>query len=177
MNPPGSVLESERLILRELREEDLDLVAPMLAHPEVMRFWPGPLSRAESAEWIRAHRERYARHGHGYWLALEKATGACVGQAGVLTLPIEGSDVISLGYILDRRYWGRGFATEAAAACRDHAFDVVGAERIVVPIRPENAASVAVAVRVGLHREGRTTYAGFVHDLYTARSARGSRAG
>jgi len=65
---------------------DLDFVAAMLSHPEVMRYWPKCYNRDEAADWIRRQQERYARHGVGYWVAIEKATNQPVGQAGLLVL-------------------------------------------------------------------------------------------
>ncbi len=123
------VLETARLVLREMDLADLDFVAAMLAHPEVMRYWPRCYSREEAEDWVRWQQERYARHGHGYWLAIEKATGQPVGQAGLLTLVIDGVQEAALGYIVHRPFWRRGFAVEAAAASRDYAFETLGKRR------------------------------------------------
>jgi RimJ/RimL family protein N-acetyltransferase len=162
------ILETEHLLLRELILDDLDFVAEMLAHPEVMHFWPRPYTRAEAADWIRRQQGRYARDGFGYWLALEKVTGEAIGQAGLLTQEFDGSVEISIGYILHRPFWGRGLATEAARGCRDHAFFKLEKDRVAAPIRPENLASRRVAERIGLSFERMTTHAGFPHMLYTA---------
>ncbi len=86
------VLETPRLILRELSIADADLIAPMLMHKEVMRFWPRPYSRQECDVWIKNQLERYARDGYGYWLALDKATGEVIGQAGLLKQDVERGD-------------------------------------------------------------------------------------
>ena len=80
-----AVLETPRLLLRELGVEDLDFIAELLGDPLVMRYWPRPYTREEAAEWIRRQQQRYARDGHGYWLAVEKASGQPVGQVGLLT--------------------------------------------------------------------------------------------
>src|ERR671917_591908 len=109
-----TVLETPRLILRELDPDDLDFVAALLADPEVMRYWPRPYTREEAEAWVRRQRERYARDRHGYWLAVEKATGQPVGQAGLLTVEVEGVEEPALGYIIHRPFWRRGFAVEAA---------------------------------------------------------------
>lgn len=165
----GDVLiETSRLVLRELRPDDLDFVASMLAHPEVMRFWPRPYSREEARDWIRDQRDRYGRHGHGYWLAVERVTGRPVGQAGVLTLEVDGAEEVSLGWILHRPFWRRCFATEAARGCLRYAFDTLGERYVIAPIRPENIPSQRVALKLGMEKEARTTYrAGLLHLIFS----------
>lgn len=160
------VLETPRLLLRTLVEEDLDAVAGMLGHPEVMRYWGRVFSREEAAEWIDRQLRGYKEHGHAYWLAVERASGATIGQAGVLTIAIERAPEPSLGYILHPSYWGRGYATEAAAACRDYVQEVLGQPRVTALIRPENEPSQRVARRIGMAPEGRATYGGFDHLIY-----------
>jgi RimJ/RimL family protein N-acetyltransferase len=70
---------------------------------------------------------------------------------------------MGLGYIIHRPFWGRGFATEAAAASRDHAFEMLGEQRVIAPVRPENIPSQRVALKLGMQPEKRTMYAGFEH--------------
>lgn len=163
-----SIFETPRLVLRELAETDLDFVAAMLGHAEVMCFWPRPFTREEALGWIRRQQERYVRDGHGYWLALEKSTGQPVGQMGVVASEVDGVTEPNLGYILHRPFWGRGFATEAAAHCRDYVFRSLGRRRVVATIRPENLPSQKVALRIGLQAERLIAYAGFPHLLFAA---------
>jgi ribosomal-protein-alanine N-acetyltransferase len=162
------ILETPRLALRELTPDDLDFVAGMLAHPEVMRFWPQPYSREEAADWIRRHQQRYVRDGFGYWLALEKTTGQPIGQAGLLMQELDGAVEIGIGYMLHRPFWGKGLATEAALACREHAFGKLNKPRVTATVRPENLPSRRVAGRIGLTFERMTTWAGLPHMLYAA---------
>ena len=70
-----TILETERLRLREMTLDDLDFLAELVAHPEVMKYWPKCYSRDEAANWIQRQLTRYAKDGAGYWLALEKASG------------------------------------------------------------------------------------------------------
>jgi RimJ/RimL family protein N-acetyltransferase len=166
--PPRSqiVLETPRLFLRKLTWSDMDTMAVMLGHPEVMRYWGRVFTREEVTEWIDRQMRRYEEHGHAYWLAVERTSGAPIGQAGVLTIGIEGTPEPSLGYILHRAYWGRGYATEAAAACRDYVHAVLGQPRVTALIRPENEPSQRVARRIGMKPEGHTLYAGFDHLIF-----------
>lgn len=162
------MLETPRLVMRELTPDDLDFVAEMLAHPEVMHFWPRPYTREEAADWIRRHQQRYACDGFGYWLALDQATGQPIGQAGLLTQELDGAMEIGIGYILHRPFWGKGYATEAAIGCREHAFGKLAKPRVTATVRPENLASRRVAERIGLKFERMTTWAGLPHMLYAA---------
>jgi RimJ/RimL family protein N-acetyltransferase len=157
------VLETPRLILRELNLSDLDFVETMFSHPEVMQFFPRCFSRDESTEWIRRQQSRYAVEGHGYWLALDRASGEPVAQAGVMRAGVEGIVEPALGYIVHRPFWRRGYAAEAAAACRDHVFDTLGGSRVITLVRPENLPSLAVARKIGMTIERRTIYARYEH--------------
>jgi len=164
--PTAAVLDTPRLHLREMGMGDLDFLAVLLAHPEVMRYYPACCSREESENWLRRQQHRYARNGFGFWLVLEKATGRPVGQAGLILQEVEGKSEVGVGYMLHRPFWGRGLATEAAAAGRDHAFDTLGCSKLLCLVRPENDPSQAVARRLGMTERGRTEYAGFEHLIF-----------
>ncbi len=176
MVDPRVILETPRLLLRELSPGDLDFVAELLADPEVMHFWPKTYTRDEAEEWIRRHAERYTRDGYGYWLALDKISGQPIGQAGLLAQQVDGVAETGIGYMIHRPYWRQGFATEAARYCRDYAFGTLSKERIVVLVRPENVVSVKVANKIGFTRERETNYAGFVHTVFArSRKVSGAR--
>lgn len=164
----SAILETNRLILREMSLDDLDFVAQMLSHPEVMQYWPKCYSRAEAADWIKRQQERYARDGVGYWLALGKASNQPVGQAGLLVLQVDGVRELGLGYIMHRAFWRMGFATEAAAASRDYAFTRLGQGRVIALIRPENAPSQGVARKLGMVVEKCTRHADYEHFVFVA---------
>src|SRR5438034_6085594 len=118
MVDPRVILETPRLMLRELSPGDLDFLAALLADPEVMHFWPKTYTRDEAGDWIRRHAERYARDGYGYWLALDKISGQPIGQAGLLAQQVDGVAEICIGYIIHRPFWRPGYATAAASNCR-----------------------------------------------------------
>lgn len=162
------ILVTSRLVLREMGLDDLDFLAALLADPEVMRFFPKRYSREEAAAWIGLQQRRYVTDGFGYWLAVEKSTQKPIGQAGVLAQKVNGQSEMGLGYIIHRPFWRQGFATEAAAACRDYVFYTRDAPRTITLIRPENLASLGVARKIGMRLEGQTHYAGFIHLIFSA---------
>ena len=142
-------LETPRLRLRPFREADLDAYARITADPETMRYvGPGqPFTREEawcSLGYILGH---WRMRGYGLWAAEERSSGELVGRIG-LYYP-EGWPGLEVGWLLDRARWGEGFAIEGAAAALAHAFDVVGAERVISVILAENAASIRLAEKLG----------------------------
>jgi RimJ/RimL family protein N-acetyltransferase len=162
----NAVLETAHLTLREMSLADLDFVAEMLAHPEVVRFWPKCFDRDEAAEWVRRQQARYTKDGVGYWLLLDRATGRPVGQAGLLVLQVDGTEEIGLGYIIHRPFWRRGFAVEAAAGSLEYAVNELGRNRVVALVRPENLPSQAVARKLGMQVEKRTHHADYEHLVF-----------
>jgi len=161
-----TVLETDRLRLREMAGEDLDFLAALLGDPEVMRFYPRTYSRPDAELWLEVQLQRYESHGFGFWLMVDRDSGCPVGQAGLVPQSIDAVDEIGLAYIVERTHWRRGLAAEASVACLAHAFDELGLERVVCPVRPQNLPSRALAEKLGFRADGRTGYAGYVHVLY-----------
>ena len=86
-------------------------------------------------------------------MAVLEDSGEFVGQCGLTIQEVEGKNEVEIGYLFLRRFWGRGLATEAARAARDHGFNTLGYERLVTLIDPGNLASRRVAEKVGLTLE------------------------
>lgn len=164
----NTILRTPRLLLREMSLADLDFVASMLAHPEVMRFYPKCYTREGAKTWIERQTQRYARNGHGLWLAVERESQRPVGQVGLTMQRAGDVEEPEIGYLIHRPFWRRGFATEAAAATRDHALEVLGKPRVVSLIRPENTSSQGVARKIGMTSEGRLVeHGGFPHLVFS----------
>src|SRR5713101_4063847 len=132
------ILETERLLLREFVPEDVDPLAAVLSDPETMRYYPAALDRAGVAAWIERNQRRCADDGHGLWAMVLKSSGEVVGDCGLTRQTVDGSDEIEIGYHVRRDLWGRGYAPEAARACRDYGFARLGVNRLISLIRPEN---------------------------------------
>lgn len=159
-------LESARLRLRPMSMSDLDFIAEMLADPEVMRYYPNRCSRQEAEGWIVRQLDRYEDKGYGLWLLEDKYTGQPIGQAGLICHDIEGEEIREISYLIHSPFWGKGFATEAASAIRDYAFETLLESKLTSLIRPENKSSLSVARKLGMKREGSTMRAGLAHDVY-----------
>jgi RimJ/RimL family protein N-acetyltransferase len=132
-----------------MQHGDLDQLAALLGDAEVMAFYPAPKSREEAQAWIDGNLRNYAEHGHGLWV-VETLEGEFVGDCGLTWQPVNGTPRLEVGYHVRAALQGRGYASEAAAACRDFARDVLGASELVAIIHPENAASRRVAEKIGL---------------------------
>lgn len=161
------ILETARLVLREMSMADLDFVAAMLADPEVMRFYPRCYSRQEAEAWVKRQLDRYSRDGHGLWLVLDRALDLPVGQVGLVLQSVDGQEEPEVGYLIHRPFWRQGFATEAATATRDYAFNALGKSRVISLIRPENRPSQGVARKVGMQPEKRIVRAELEHIVFS----------
>lgn len=147
-------LVSSRLLLRRLEESDLDALSSFMGDIEVMYAWEHAFAREDVLAWIERMRG-YPNPEHGHRaLCLKGQENIIIGQAGILPKTIMGKESLEIGYILDKRYWHRGYATEAGALLLDHAFDHLGAGEVHALVRPMNMSSLAVAGRLGMHACG-----------------------
>jgi RimJ/RimL family protein N-acetyltransferase len=141
-------LETERLIMRELRNDDLDAFAAFMADEDVARYIaPAPMTRADAWRSLAQGLGHWHLRGYGMWAVVQKSDGAFVGRVGMLNP--EGWPGLEIGWTLGKPYWGRGYATESAAAAMRYAFLTQPVERLISCIDPENKASQAVALRIG----------------------------
>ncbi len=143
------VVETERLVLREITRVDLPILFRIFGDAESMRFYPRAKSLGETEAWFEKLAFRsYEAHGFGLWGIVEKATGELIGDCGVTLQPTPQGLEPEIGYHLRREWLGRGYAVEAAAACRDFGLGGLGFERIVSIVSPENIPSLRVAAKI-----------------------------
>jgi len=140
-------LETDRLVLRAFREEDLDAWAAFMADPEVMTHLGGPMVRASAWRAMATTLGHWVLKGYGMWAVERKTDGVLIGRVGLLNP--EDWTGLEVGWTLGRPYWGQGYATEAAAASMRYAFLTQPVDRVVSNIDPGNTASQAVARRLG----------------------------
>jgi ribosomal-protein-alanine N-acetyltransferase len=160
------VLETDRLRIRPYVIEDLDEIASILGDPVTMRYYPHPFSRAEARAWIERNLARYEEDGFGLFAIDDRATGEFLGNCGPVRQVVEGVPEVELGWHVKRSWWGRGIATEAAVAWRDHSFGPLGRERLISLILPRNLPSRRVAEKIGMTVKRTGMHAGQPHLIY-----------
>jgi RimJ/RimL family protein N-acetyltransferase len=143
-------VETQRLLLRPFMRDDLDAFALINADADVMRYIGDgkPQSRAQTEMRLNAILNHWDQHGFGLWAVVDKASKALIGFCGLQYL--DNTAEIEVGYRLAKRFWGMGIATEAASATLRYAFEVLGLDRIVAVVQPENFASQSVIEKIGL---------------------------
>jgi Acetyltransferases, including N-acetylases of ribosomal proteins len=144
------ILETERLYLREMTQADFPLLCRHLQDAEVMYAYEHAYSDAEVQEGIDKQSQRYKNDGFGVWAVILKENEMLIGQCGLSMQPCEDGEVLEIGYIFQKEYWHKGYATEAAIACREYAFDELKADEVFSLIRDNNVASQNVAKRNGM---------------------------
>ena len=137
------ILQTERLLLREMTQEDFPALCRILQDEQTM---------------------------YAYEAVILKQTGEMIGQCGLTMQPWKGQELLEIGYLFNRSYWHCGYATEAAQACRQYTFETLGADEVCSIIRDTNTASQQVALRNGMHKADRMVkhYRGvdMPHDRY-----------
>jgi RimJ/RimL family protein N-acetyltransferase len=144
-------LRTERLVLRQWRDDDLRPWADMNADPSVREFFPSVLNQQEAADSIAYFRGELAERGWGWWAIEESATGRFAGMAGLDPvdegLPFKG---VEAGWRLARWAWGNGYATEAARAVCEYGFTQLRLPEILAIAAIGNVRSHAVMRRLGM---------------------------
>lgn len=149
----ATIVQTDRIRLREYTERDLDDLAAMFADEETMRYYPRPKTRDESLAWISWNLRLYRERGFGLWVMESRQTSEFLGDCGLTPQTVEGVTDIEVGWHTKRAHWNRGFATEAALACKDLASSRFGVKRLISIIDPENVASRRVAEKIGMREE------------------------
>lgn len=146
------ILETERLYLREMNQKDFKALCSILQDEAVMYAYEGAFNDDEAQEWLDRQLARYQTYGFGLWAVVLKETDEMIGQCGLTMQPWKETQVLEIGYLLNRQYWHKGYATEAAKACKQYAFEVLNADEVCSIIRDTNIASQNVAIRNGMSK-------------------------
>ena len=144
------MVETERLILRWMESEDEDALFAVLGDAVSMKYYPAAFTREDVRRWIGRWRKSYAANGYGLYAMVLKVTGKVIGDCGHARQEMDGVTEIEIGYHVLRELQGQGYATEAALACAEYGFEILGAARLISLIRPENLPSRRVADKVGM---------------------------
>ena len=145
-------LETERLYLREFTNEDFAPLADVISDPETMKHYPKPYDEKGVQRWLSWSFENYEKHGFGWWAMILKETGEFLGDCGITMQNIDGELLPEIGYHIQKRYWRRGYGSEAARGVRDWAFENTDFDSIYSYMTTDNVASYATAESIGMKR-------------------------
>jgi [ribosomal protein S5]-alanine N-acetyltransferase len=184
-------IDSERLVLRRITQEDLEFLIRIHADLDVSRYLGHGQRRSpqESLAWLQSTLETYEKFELGQLAVLRKSDGVLVGRCGLSDLAVEArastgasprawyrraqvpgdTELLferELGYTFERSSWGNGYASEAARCVFDYACDALKLRRVVSIIHPENVRSLRVAQKFGLRREDTVEVMGHARDRY-----------
>ncbi len=149
-----TVMETERLWLREYTPEDYDAVYAMVSDPQTMQHYPKPYTAEGARLWLGWSLENYREHGFGWWALIRKDTGEYIGDCGLTLQSIDGESLPEIGYHLCKAHWRQGFASEAARAVRDWVFANTAYDRVYSYMTVGNTGSWKTAENVGMKRIG-----------------------
>lgn len=153
------ILQTPRLLLRRFEPADLEPLYALYRDPEMRRYYP------DCTRTLAQTRDELEWHQHGWpgqpqlglWATVERASGAFLGRCGLLPWEIAGRAEVELAYMIDKRRWGEGLASEAARGIAAHARERLGLRRLVCKIEFGHAASAAVARKLGMRLEREET--------------------
>lgn len=146
----GVTIETDELILRELTMDDLQALHLILSDQETMQYYPAPFELNKTRNWINWNIENYSRYGFGLWAVIIKETGQFIGDCGITMQMILDNSVPEIGYHIDKRFWNKGYATQASKACLRYAFDVAKFDKVYSYQKYTNIPSRRVAEKMGM---------------------------
>ncbi|MBE6721107.1 MAG: GNAT family N-acetyltransferase [Ruminococcaceae bacterium] len=144
------IIQTERLYLREMGQKDYPALKKILQDPDVMYAYEGAFNDQETQAWLDKQISRYQKFGFGLWAVVLQETGEMIGQCGLTMQPCKGREVLEVGYLFQKKFWHKGYASEAAIACKEYAFHTLNADEVFLIIRDTNTASQNVAIRNGM---------------------------
>ena len=144
------IFETERLFARKLTKDDFGSLCRILQDPEVMYAYEHAFSDAEVNSWLERQLKRYVTDGFGLWAVILKETGSMIGKCGLTMQDWNGKMVPEIGYLFEKAYWHRGYASEAAKGCKEYAFQSLKLPRVYSIIRDNNLPPQRVAERNGM---------------------------
>lgn len=144
------IIETDRLILRNLTTDDLADLHEILSDPESMKHYPKPFDLDKSKSWIALNIDNYAKYGFGLWAVVLKSGNQFIGDCGITMQNIKGNLVPEIGYHINKQFTNKGYATEAARACVKYAFEVLKFDKVYSYMKYTNIPSQRVAEKNGM---------------------------
>lgn len=170
------MLETDRIILRPMRKEDVSPIFAMRSDADVMRFIRAPATRPSEAEdWIKLVSSRWSNEKIGFCSLIERLSGKFLGWCGLWRLEETGETEV--GYAIAKEFWGNGYAPEAAEAFLKYGFEKLNLDKIVAVAHPENESSQRVMQKLGMSYDYKGKFYGLhlVHYTITREEFLGQR--
>ena len=150
------MLESERLVFVDYTKEDIWFLEKMLSNPNMVRYiGNGRVRNSEEAlkfyEWIVGHYK--LNENYGLKILKDKVTGENIGHAGLVPQIVEGKEFIEVGYWIDEKHWGKGYASEVAHTLITYGLHVLKLPELIALVQKGNVASEKVAIKNGMKKE------------------------
>ncbi|SDK35459.1 GNAT family N-acetyltransferase [Sediminibacillus albus] len=145
-----TVISSERLRMRRMNQKDKSNLLKIFSDPVAMAYYPSTKNEEETEQWIQWTLDNYRKYKVGLWVVEDKLTGDFLGMCGLVPQKIDGKVEMEIGYLFERAKWGKGYATEAAQACKDYGLGYLKCRELFSLIDPGNLPSIKVARRVGM---------------------------
>lgn len=146
------VLETARLLLRKYTLADFDVLFEILSDAETMQHYPKPYDEEMTKHWIEWNIQNYQKYGFGIWAVILKETGKFIGDCGMTIQSIDGELLPEIGYHINKRYWRKGFGSEAARAVRDWAFENTEYNCLYSYMKYTNVGSYSTAIANGMKK-------------------------
>jgi len=160
------VADTPRLIIAKIEKSDTDSLFQLTGDQRVMEYFPKVLNYSETNKMVDEILSQYEKHGYCYWKLLRNNRFDFIGIAGLLHQEIDGNVETEISYRIRPRYWNRGFASEAAQACKEYAEKVLHKSKLISIIHPKNTASKRIATKLGAKQSGTTLFLGMEHELF-----------
>lgn len=145
------MLETPRLTLRLMQASDFDDLMAIFGDPKVMdSFNVPPFNREQMQGWLNRNLKHQEQHGYGLFSVILKSDQTLIGDCGLEHMQVDGQPAAELGYDFRSHYWNQGYATEAASAVRDYAFQQLELPNLISLIRVGNEASRRVSEKIGM---------------------------
>ncbi|RDU37632.1 GNAT family N-acetyltransferase [Neobacillus piezotolerans] len=160
------IFETERLYLREFSDDDFPFLHEIFSDPETMRHYPAPFSVEQTKNWIARNKLRYEKDGFGLWAVCLKETDEVIGDCGLVKQTVDGTEEVEIGYHINKKYWSKGYASEAALGTREYGIGRLRLKRLISIIGPENIPSIRVAEKIGFTLEKESFIFNKIHLIY-----------
>lgn len=160
------ISETQRLKIAEITINDIELLYQLTGNKDVMRYFSEVLSYNDTKQMVLKILDHYKNYGYCFWKVLLKSKEEFVGITGLLYQEVDGKAETEIAFRIKPEYWNKGYATEAAKACKEYGETNLRKKGLISLIHPQNNASKRVAQKLGAKRAGTVIFMGHEHKVY-----------